>query len=54
MYIKIEHLRTFARKLNEYLAGIISHCRSPLHISLIEGINTRIKVIKRMAYGIQR
>ena len=51
MYSKIEPLKKFARKLKEYLPGILSHCRYPLHTSLIEGINNKIKVIKRMAYG---
>ena len=48
---RIEPLKRFARKLKDYLPGIISHCRFPLHTSLIEGINNKIKVIKRMAYG---
>ena len=48
---RIEPLKTFARKLKEYLPGILAHCRWPLHTSLLEGINNKIKVIKRMAYG---
>ena len=48
---RIEPLKAFARKLKGYIDGILSHCRFPLHTSLIEGINNRIKVIKRMAYG---
>lgn len=48
---RIEPLRRFARKLKPYLHGILSHCRHPLHTSLLEGINNKIKVIKRMAYG---
>jgi len=28
-----------------------SHCRYPLNTSVLEGINNKIKVIKRMAYG---
>jgi transposase len=48
---RIEPLKKFARKLNEYIGGILSHCRYPLHTSLLEGINNKIKVIKRMAYG---
>jgi transposase len=48
---RIEPLKTFARKLKPYLDGIIAHCRWPLHTSVIEGINNKIKVIKRMAYG---
>lgn len=48
---RIEPLKTFARNLKERIAGVISHCRWPLHTSLLEGINNKIKVIKRMAYG---
>lgn len=48
---RIEPLKAFARKLQGYLPGILSHCRWPLHTSLLEGINNKIKVIKRMAYG---
>ena len=48
---RIEPLKAFAKKLKGYLDGILAHCRFPLHTSLIEGINNKIKVIKRMAYG---
>jgi transposase len=48
---RIKPLKEFARKLKKYLPGIIAHCRWPLHTSLLEGINNKIKVIKRMAYG---
>lgn len=41
----------FARKLEPYLEGISAHCRWPLGAHLIEGINDKIKVIKRMAYS---
>ena len=35
-----------------YLVGIIlAHCRHPLDTSVLEGINNRIKVTKRMTYG---
>ena len=47
----IEPLRHFAQKLRPYLPGILAHCRYPLGTNLIEGINNKIKVIKRMAYG---
>jgi transposase len=47
----IEPLKKFARRLKPYLPGILAHCRWPLHTSLLEGINNKIKVIKRMAYG---
>ncbi len=48
---RIAPLKGFARRLNDYLPGILAHCRWPLGTNLIEGINNRIKVIKRMAYG---
>jgi len=48
---RVEPLRAFAWKLKGYLDGILSHCRYPLHTSVLEGINNKIKVIKRMAYG---
>lgn len=48
---RIEPLKKFARRLKLYLSGILAHCRWPLHTSLLEGINNKIKVIKRMAYG---
>ena len=41
----------FARKLQAYMAGIVATAMWPLNTSIPEGINNRIKVIKRMAYG---
>ena len=48
---RIEPLKRFAAKLKPYLPGILAHCQFPLGTNLIEGINNKIKVIKRMAYG---
>jgi len=48
---RIEPLVRFARRLRPYLPGILAHCRWPLGTNLVEGINNKIKVIKRMAYG---
>lgn len=48
---RIPALIRFARNLAAHLEGIVSHCRYPLHNGLLEGINNKIKVIKRMAYG---
>lgn len=48
---RIEPLKKFARKLKERLPGIFSHCQYPFNTSILEGINNKIKVIKRMAYG---
>ena len=47
----LEPLRVFVRRLEPYLAGILAHCRWPLGTNLVEGINNKIKVIKRVAYG---
>lgn len=48
---KIPQLVLFARRLQGYLQGILNHCDWPLHTGILEGINNKIKVIKRMAYG---
>ncbi len=47
----IASLIRFARQLRPYLPGIRAHCRWPLGTHLVEGINNKITVIKRMAYG---
>ena len=47
----IPALVRFARRLQPYLPGILAHCRWPLHTSVLEGVNNKIKVLKRMAYG---
>lgn len=47
----LQPLRHFARCLEPYLPGILAHCRWPLGTNLVEGINNKIKVIKRVAYG---
>ncbi len=44
-------MQAFAERLRPYLNGILAHARWQLHTSLIESINNRIKVIKRVAYG---
>ncbi|TWI05372.1 transposase, partial [Aerolutibacter ruishenii] len=41
----------FAKCLRPYWRGIVSRVRWPMHTGLLEGINNRIKVIKRIAYG---
>ena len=51
MSSRIEALKRFARRMKEHIEGILSHCHWPLHTSLLEGVNNKIKVIKRMAYG---
>jgi len=51
MRSRIEALKDFARRTKDRIDGILAHCRWPLHTSLLEGMNNKIKVIKRMAYG---
>lgn len=51
MHSRIAPLKAFARNLKGYLPGILSHCRWPLGTNLVEGVNNKIKVIKRMAHG---
>ena len=48
---RIKELVKFAKAMKERLHGILSHCRYRLHTSLLEGMNNKIKVMKRMAYG---
>ena len=51
VHSRIAPLVRFAKNLRAHLATIIAHCRWWLSTSLLEGINNKIKVIKRMAYG---
>ena len=48
---RIQPLKRFAQRLKPYLEGILAHCRWSLSTGLLEGMNNKIKVIKRMAYG---
>lgn len=47
----VDALERFVRRLEPYLSGIVSSARHRLNTSVLEGMNNRIKVIKRMAYG---
>ena len=44
-------MKDFARNLRRYIRGILASALFPMHTSQLEGVNNRIKVIKRMAYG---
>jgi len=48
---RLPPLIQFARRLRASIEYIVNHCRYPLHTGLLEGINNKIKVLKRMAYG---
>ena len=41
----------FASVLKPYWRGILARVRWPMHTGQLEGINNKIKVMKRMAYG---
>lgn len=47
----IAPLIRFARRLKPYLRGILASSIHRLNTSVLEGMNNKIKVIKRMAYG---
>ncbi|MBC7199783.1 MAG: ISL3 family transposase [Pseudomonas balearica] len=44
-------LQRFARNLRKYARGILASAQFHMNTSVLEGVNNRIKVIKRMAYG---
>lgn len=51
VYSRIAPLVKFAKALKKFVAGIIAHSQYAIHTSVIEGINNKIKVIKRRGYG---
>jgi transposase len=48
---RIGPLKRFARSLKERLDGVLAHCQHPINSGVLEGINNKVKVIKRVAYG---
>jgi transposase len=49
--LKHRALNQFAKMLERHRYGILNHCDYPIHTSKLEGVNNKIKVIKRKAYG---
>jgi len=49
--LKHRSLTAFAKMLERHRYGILSHCDYPIHNGTLEGVNNKIKVIKRKAYG---
>lgn len=47
----LKPVQIFAKRLKNYVEGIVSSARYRLNTSILEGMNNRIKVMKRMAYG---
>lgn len=48
---RIEPVKSFARNLKTHLNGILAHCKHKISTSFLEGMNNKIKVIKRIAFG---
>jgi transposase len=48
---QIPALKQFATRLRPYWRGILSRVRWPMHTGQLEGINNKIKLIKRQAFG---
>jgi len=44
-------VNAFIRMLERHRYGILNHCDYPIHTGKLEGVNNKIKVIKRKAYG---
>ena len=44
-------INKFVNMLLRYNYGILNHCDYQIHTSKLEGVNNKIKVIKRKAYG---
>ncbi|MFW6230209.1 MAG: transposase [Halanaerobium sp.] len=48
--LSIKPLKKFAKKLKRYWYGIVSYAMHPTHTSILEGVNNKIKEIKRSAF----
>jgi len=44
-------VRRFIKRLRRHEYGILNYCDHPIGTSLLEGVNTKIRVIQRKAYG---
>jgi transposase len=51
--LKQRSVTKFANMLDRYRYGILNHCDYAIHTGKLEGVNNKIKVIKRKAYGFQ-
>ena len=48
---EVEHLNRFAKTKEFRLQGLIAHAEHPISTGKLEGLNNKIKVAKRIAYG---
>jgi len=49
--LRIRPLQQFARAIKSRLHGLLAHRRYPINSGVLEGINNKVKVIRRIAYG---
>ena len=49
--IEYKSVRGFIKRLHRHEYGILNHADYPISTSPLEGMNNKIKVIKRKAYG---
>jgi transposase len=47
----LQPLIRFAKGLLRHADGILNHCHYPIHTGQLEGMNNKVKVIKRQGYG---
>jgi len=50
---RIKTVKDHAKSLKAHLDGILAHCKHKISTSFLEGMNNKIKVIKRIAFGYQ-
>lgn len=48
---KLQPLTRFVKMLKSHREGILAHADYPVHASKLEGVNNKIKVLKREHYG---
>ena len=47
----LAHFQRLAQTIEEHLAGLLAYFRHPISTGPLEGMNNKIKVLKRQAYG---
>lgn len=46
-----KHFERFARLLESHIDGIVAHARYPISSGKVEGLNNKIKTVRRKSYG---
>ena len=47
----VKHLAKVAKTLAAYRSGLLNYFKHPITSAMVEGINNKIKTLKRQAYG---